>query len=356
MHRVSDQPTFVDRMIGPGRSRSDKFFEAVDDAVDWPPFEERLKVVYASATGRPSYPPMMLFKILLIQRWYNLSDPAVEDALNDRKSFARFVGLSLDQAAPDHSVISRFRTRLDRLGLIEPLLEDLHRQIEAKSLILKQGTLLDATLVGSAVRPPPAPRPKNTRMAAARPPAQTHAQAQAEPAAKPAPPADPFVSGKLSRIDPDARWALKGKKACFGYKLHLAVDDERRIIRAHRLTPANRNDCELGPDLVQLDGGAHYADKGYSGQPIREKLHAHGLPDGVMQLGNKHHPLPPADRRRNRIIARLRGRIEGVFGEMKRSFGLTRTRYIGLTKVKLECALAVFAFNLKTFALAPKTA
>ena len=115
MHRASDQPTFVDQMIGPGKSRSDKFFDAVNAAVDWRPVEEKLQVIYASSTGRPSHPPLMLFKVLLIQRWYDLSDPGVEDALNDRKSFARFVGLSLDQSAPDHSVICRFRKQLDRL-------------------------------------------------------------------------------------------------------------------------------------------------------------------------------------------------------------------------------------------------
>jgi IS5 family transposase len=336
MHRSSDQPSFVDQMIGPGRSRSDKFFGAVDQAVDWKSIEDRLQSVYASPTGRPSHPPLMLFKVLLIQRWYNLSDPAVEDALNDRKSFARFVGLGLDQSAPDHSVISRFRSQLVRLALMQPLVDELHRQIEARGLILKQGTLLDATLVGSAARPPAAPRRKTAAKAASKPPA------------------DPFTSGKLSRVDPDARWTRKGAKAGFGYKLHLAVDDERRFVRGHIVTPANRNDCELGPDLVQPDGGAHYADKGYSSQPIRKKLSALNLPDGVMQLGNKHHPLPPAHRRRNRLLARLRSRVEGVFGEMKRNFGLARTRYLGLPKVTLDCDLAVFAFNLKTFALASK--
>jgi IS5 family transposase len=335
MHRSSDQPSFVDQMIGSGRSRSDKFFGAVDQAVNWGPVKNELQGVYASPTGRPSHPPLMLFKILLIQRWYNLSDPAVEDALNDRKSFARFVGLGLDQSAPDHSVISRFRSQLVKRGLMQPLLDELHRQIEAAGLILKQGTLLDATLVGSAARPPAAPRRKKTAKAGA-------------------PPADPFASGKLSRVDPDARWAKKGKKACFGYKLHIAVDDERRVVRSHIVTPANRNDCELGPDLVQPDGGAHYADKGYSGQPIRKKLRTLNLPDGVMQLGNKHHPLPPADRRRNRLLARLRSGVEGVFGEIKTRFGLWRSRYLGLTKVQLDCDLAVFAFNLKTFALAPQ--
>lgn len=342
MHRSSGQIGFVDQMIGPGRSRSDKFFADVDAVMRWDTFDAILAVVYSSPKGRPSYPPLMLFKIMLLQRWYNLSDPAVEDALNDRKSFARFVGLRLDQNAPDFSVISRFRTQLVHKGLMQPLFDELARQIDTKQLVLRQGTLLDATLIASAARPPGAPRtPKAKPVAASQPPDA-------------ASPPDPYVAGKLSRIDPDARWARKGAKACFGYKLHIAVDDERRIIRAHVVTPANRNDCEIGPDLVQPDGGAHYADKGYSSQPMRDALKQHRLPDGVMQLGNKHHPPRPADKRRNKILAKLRGSIEGVFGEMKRIFGLRRTRYIGLPKVQLDCDLAAFAFNLKTLALAPR--
>jgi IS5 family transposase len=339
-------------MIGQGFTKSDKFFRAIDQTLEWGPFEEKLAVVYNAPKGRPSYPPLMLFKILLLQLWYKLSDPGVEDALNDRKSFARFVGLRLDQRAPDFSVISRFRTQLVKLGLMQPLFDELNRQIEAKDLILKQGVLLDATLIGSAARPPAAPRVKKTPKPAARPAGGQHP----DPALQTATPdtTDPFTAGKRSKIDPDARWARKGRKASFGYKLHIAADDERRIVRAYRVTPANRNDCELGPDLVQPDGGAHYADKGYSSQPMRQKLQRLGLPDGVMRLGNKHHPLPPADRRRNRTLARLRCRVEGVFGEIKRGFGLYRARYLGLPKVQLDCDLAVFAFNLKTLALTPK--
>jgi IS5 family transposase len=87
---------------------------------------------------------------------------------------------------------------------------------------------------------------------------------------------------------------------------------------------------------------------------LRQKLAEHGLADGIMQLGTKHHPLRPAERRRNRSLAAIRCKVEGVFGEMKARLGLTRARYLGLDKVKLECDLVVFAFNLKTMALAPK--
>ena len=304
----------------------------------------------------------MLFKVMLLQRWYSLSDPAAEDALNDRKSFARFVGLGLEETAPDHSVICRFRNQLVRRGLMQPLLDELARQIDDKGLVLKEGTLLDATFLASAARPPAPPRPAKAEKpgpaAVEEPPAEQEAveQKAAEQkaaAAKPAQKTDP-EAGKRSKIDPEARWARKGKLAVFGYKLHIAADSERRIVRAHRLTAANRNDCELGPDLVQRDGGAHYADKGYSSQPMRDALRRLGLPDGVMRLGNKHHADSPAARRRNRWIAGIRCRVEGVFAEMKRSFGFRRSRYLGLPKVQLDCDLAVFAFNLKTLALAPR--
>lgn len=337
MRRRYDQRSFADQLIGPGRSKSDRFFQAVDQAVDWSPVEEALMEIHGSTMGRPGITPLLLFKVLLIQRWYNLSDPAAEDALNDRKSFARFVGLPLEEPAPDHSTISRFRTELVRRGLMQPLTDALMAQIEAKGMILKQGTLMDATFVLSAARPPGAPRKSKT-------------------AAAPQPrPNDDFAAGKRSRVDPDARWAKKGGKAFFGYKLHLATDQERRFVRSHRVTAANVNDCTIGPELVQPDGGPHYGDKGYSSKPLRRKLAQLGLADGIMQLGTKHYPLRPAERRRNRILAGIRSKVEGVFGEMKRGLGLFRARYLGIDKVQLECELVIFAFNVKTMALALKT-
>jgi IS5 family transposase len=300
-----------------------------------------------------------LFKTMLIQRWYDLSDPAAEDCLNDRKSFARFVGLSLDEKAPDHSTICRFRNKLIAEDLMAPLIERLMRQIEAKDLVLKQGTIMDASLIHSAAHPPAAPRRNKAAPQAVDPPAGDDDSAAPQAAAPETadPPdadeaADPYASGKLSKLDPDARWARKGKDAWFGYKIHIAIDDEHRIIRAHKVTAANVNDCVIGPSLVQPDGGAHYADKGYSSKPMRQTLAEHGLADGVMQLGNRHYPLRPAERWRNRVLTKIRYVVEGVFGEFKRNFGFRRARYIGLAKVQFECDLAVIAFNIKTMALA----
>jgi IS5 family transposase len=360
-HKRYDQLSIADKLIGPGKSRSDRFFALVDAAVNWAPIEAELSVIHAARRGRPGKAPLLMFKTLLVQRFYNLSDPATEDSLNDRKSFARFVGLPLDEPAPDYSSISRFRTELVRRGLMEKLLAQLMAQIDEKGLVLREGTLMDATFVASAVRPPSAPRqPKPAKQEPAEQELvkQEAAKQEAKEAGEedrpdaPAPPQDPFVAGKRSRRDPEARWGKKGRQAYFGYKLHIAVDGERRIVRTHKLTAANVTDCEIGPQLVQPDGGAHYADKGYPSQPLRDKLAEHGLADGVMQLPSKHYPLSPACRRRNSLLAKIRGLVEGVFGETKQRMGLRRARYRGFTKVKFECDLVVFCFNLKTTALA----
>jgi IS5 family transposase len=357
VQRKSEQLDFADHLTGPGTSKRDRFFESVNVVIDWKPIEAALRGIHDSKMGRPSIPPLLLFKVLLIQRWYGLGDPAAEDALNDSRAFARFVGLSLGQAAPNYSSISRFRTELVRRGLMEPLIKQLMAQIDAKGLVLREGTLMDATFVPSAARPPSAPRAKkppapNIKSA---PDAPTDIVPEPDPAAQghaePAP-EDPFTAGKRSRVDPDARWAKKGRQAFFGYKLHIAADQGHRFVRAHRVTLANVNDCTVGPELVQPDGGAHYGDKGYPSQPLRETLAKHGLADGVMQLGTKHYPLRPSERRRNRTLAGIRCEVEGVFGEMKRRLGLARARYFGFVKVQLECDLTVFAFNLKTMALA----
>lgn len=327
MHRPDKQLGFADHLVGAGRSKSDKFFAKVDEAVDWGPIETMLSQVRNAKTGRPGYSPLLMFKTLLLQRWYDLSDPAAEDALNDRKSFARFVGLALDDVAPDSTVICRFRTLLIERGLMQPLFDALMAQLDEDGLVVREGTLVDATFVQSAARPPSAP-PRD----------------QPEPE-------DPVEAGKRSRVDPDARWGKKGGKALFGYKLHVSVDEAFRLVRRFELTSADVNDCVKGPGLVCSDGGAHYADKAYDSKDMREKLAGHGLANGVMQRPNRHHKLRPAERRRNRWLSPMRSGVEGVFGECKQRLGLRRARYTTHAKAWLEAALVVFAFNLKTAAL-----
>src|ERR1700687_5627475 len=126
----------------------------INRLVDWSGLERVLSGVHSSSRGEPAYPPLVMFKVLLLQRWHGLSDPAMEAALSDRLSFMAFAGLSLSDPTPDHATIWRFREKLGTLALIEPLLTEMHRQLNAAGLVMKQGTLIDASLVSSAARRP----------------------------------------------------------------------------------------------------------------------------------------------------------------------------------------------------------
>ena len=153
MRRELGQLSLADGLVegGAGRNRQ---LERIAALVDWAAFERLLGQVYAAPVGRPSYGLVVLLKCLLLQQWYRLSDPGLEEVLSDRLSFRRFVGLALADPVPDHSTLSRFRSELVRRGLSEALLAELNRQLDAKDLMVKAGTLIDASLVAADCRRP----------------------------------------------------------------------------------------------------------------------------------------------------------------------------------------------------------
>ena len=310
MHREAGRSSFADALVrGGGNVR----LERIDGLVDWSAVEAVLGSVYGSKTGRPSYPPLVLLKALLLQGWYGLSDPGLEEALGDRLSFRRFVGLGLEEAVPDHSTISRFRTLLSQRGLAERVFGEVNRQIEAKGVVIRSGTIIDATAIDAAAAEPPRQK-----------------------------------GGGLSAADPDARWT-KNKTtgtARFGYKLHAAVDQGSGIVRAARITPANIADVEIGHELVQGDEKAVYADKAYVGPRMRERLRSGQIKDRVQSRAARNRPLRALETRRNVLIGRIRGRIEGVFGALKRSYGLARMRYMGLARNIAGTLMTLTAWNL----------
>src|SRR5579871_2418112 len=151
--RDLSQPSFVDAMVS-GYGKVGGFLDRVEKAFDWSSFEALLSPIHGSATGAPGYPPLTMFKILLLQQWHTLSDPGAEEAVRDRLSFRRFCGIPLDQETPDHSSTWRFRQRIEKLGRSEKLVAEVNRQLDARGLIVKRGTLVDATIIAAAVKPP----------------------------------------------------------------------------------------------------------------------------------------------------------------------------------------------------------
>jgi IS5 family transposase len=311
MHRSSGQEDLGQAWLSPRLGRNVRL-ERIARVFDWEAVDRLVHGLHGSRTGRPSWPPLMLVKALLLQQWYGLSDPGLEEALGDRLSFRRFVGLSLDEGSPDHSTLSRFRKALRERDLDKPLFEEIERQLGAKGLLVKSGTLMDATLVEAAVRKPGSP------------------------------------AGSRSAIDPDADWTRKGGKTWFGYKAHLGVDEGSGLIRRAELTSAKINESQVADSLICGDERAVYADKAYEHKDRRRRLKAAGVKDRIMHRSHKHQAgLPHWQRVRNKLISPIRSAIERTFGTFKRSYGYRRVRYRGERANLLQLRLLCIAFNLR---------
>ena len=272
-----------------------------------------------TSPGRPGWPVLVLLKAVLLQALYGLSERELEAALIDRNSFRRFVGLSLEDAVPDHTVLNRFRNRLIGEGLLEKMFAELERQLEQAGVILKRGTMLDATLIETSATS----RPR---------------------------------SGQAPK-DPDAvLTSRKGKPGTtYGYKAHVGVDEGSGIIRAVITTPANVNDTVPADGLIRGDEKAVWGDAAYHTHRREAALKAQGVKARLMRRPNKHHPqLPPRLKHYNRLISRRRAAVETTFATLKRRMGLTSIRYIGLTKASAQVLFAAIAFNMRRWvALAP---
>lgn len=309
--QVSGQLDFADSFVA-NNSKLNQRLDKLDRLVNWKSFEQILSSIYSSPAGRPSYPLLLLFKCLLIQQWYAVFDYALEEMLDDRLSFRRFVGLSLSQKAPDHSTICRFREQI--LPFKEALFRELDRQLDRLGLIVKKGTLVDATVIEASVSKPP----KN-----------------------------PDGSSGKSALDPEAGWAIKNGCFQYGYKAHLGVDQESELIRRCEMTAANVHDSRMLGSVITGEESWVFADKAYDTEANGKLLREKKIENGILIYSRKETSTKEIEKRCNRILSKLRVPIERVFGTLKRSYRYTRGRYIGLAKNGLQMMLMCFAYNLR---------
>jgi len=308
--RDLSQPSFAEAFVA-GYSTGVGVLQEIDDAFDWRAIEILLSKIHGSAKGAPGYPPLAMFKIILLQQWYTLSDPAMEEALRDRLSFRRFCGIPLDRQTPDHSSIWRFRQTVHALGLTASLLAEVNRQLDARGLMIKRGTLVDATLIEGAVR-------------------------------------RPYEGGGVNPRDPDARFTRKRDKTYFGYKAHLAVDEESGLVRQAEMTSANVHDSRLAETLIQGDERGFFADKAYDSQRLRETLARRGLVDGIAwKVKHPRYPLETWQQFLNAWAASIRSGVERANATMKRWYGMRRVRYLGLPRNACHLQFVAMAMNMK---------
>ena len=316
------------------------FLDGVAAMIDWSRVDKLLKQglcrTNAITSGAKAYPAIQMFKILLLQQWYGLSDQEAESAMLDRISFTRFVGLSLEESVPDHTTICRFRNALVGKKLLQPLLDEINRQMEKQGKLVKKGVAVDASIISSAARP--------------RKQLDIETVVCDREEGESACPPQATVSVSYSH-DRDAAWTKKGKAYHYGYKGHTSVDVDTGLILSAHATPANYSDTGELEVLVNESGlpikSRVYADKGYTSAANRKLLKQHRCKDGIMNRAYRNKPLTERERKRNKLISKKRYVVERVFGTLKQHYGMARASYLGTLKVQGELLLSSLAYNLK---------
>jgi IS5 family transposase len=320
-------------------NRSLKLMEKINDVIDWSKVEALLMEHYtvgSSKEGADAYPPLMLLRALLLQKWFKVkSDPELENQINDRISFKKFLLLSFDKPSPDHSTFSRFRSRLSKNAMVE-INSAVLRQFAERGLSITEGVAIDARLVQSASHPISKEEIKKQREKRESP------EGKLDKNGKPL---------KFSR-DHESDWIVKNDKPHYGLKEHAAVDTSNGFVLATELTPASVSDSIYLPYCVAASSHTEdqikkvYADKGYYGGPNSKFLHMNQIEDGIMGKDTKSTKLTDYGKERNKEISKLRYIVEQYFGISHLHSDAFRARFPRLIKNTIDSMFRQMAFNL----------
>ena len=320
-------------------NRSLKRLEKINQVINWSQVGDILMSHYTvgrSLEGADAYSPLMLLKCLLLQKWYRIdSDPELENQINDRISFKKFLGLSFDQSSPDHSTFSRFRSRLSKDAMAQ-LNSAVLQQFSQKGLTINEGVAVDARLVQSASHPISNEVIKKQRELRHTPAGKLDKNAHLL---------------KFSR-DLDSDWVVKKGVALYGFNEHAAVDTNYGFVLATELTPASVNDSVYLPYCVAASCHTEepikkvYADKGYYGQPNSGFLHMNHIEDGIMRKDTKSTKLTDYEIERNKQISKKRYIVEQYFGLSHLYTKAFRARFTRLIKNSIDGFFRQLAFNL----------
>ena len=309
--------------------------ERLNKAINWEVFRPTLNKVFKKegkgAGGRPPFDYVLMFKILVLQRIYNLSDDQAEYQINDRMSFMRFLGLHLGDRVPDAKTIWLFRDALTKANIMRELFDVFNKQLEDAHLITRTGTIVDATFVD-------APRQRNSKDENDERRAGNIPEEWQKPENK----------NKLRQKDLDATWTRKGGELHYGYKDHVKADADSKLITDYAVTTASTHDSQPMPEMINETDNVVYADSAYWGKPVAEKL-----PENVINMiherGTKKKPLSEEQRANNRKKSTVRCRIEHIFGFMTNSMHGITVRTIGIDRATFNIGLLNLIYNLCRF-------
>ncbi len=322
------QLTLMDAILTMSRrkktSRAVGTLDSIAKLVDW---EALVKIVEGldrtreGRGGRPPIPFEVKLKMLFLQYTFNLSDEELEDQLIDRLSFQQFVGLGYDEEIPDFTTFWKFKEKLAKGGLTQKIFEEIVRQIGERGLILKRGTIIDATLINSANRPQSAKNREKNR--------------------------------ENGQIDTDASGAKKGRKNYYGYKGHIGMDEGSKIIRKCALTPADVHDLGRVHEMASGDEKSIWADMNYRVADHKRAARKAGIYYGVLDKPARATPLTNRQKQRNRKKSRVRKVVEHAFGFMRKKLKVTvmRARNLPRNTVAFEMRCTIYNVLRTSFLL-----
>lgn len=281
---------------------------------------------------RPPYDFILMFKVLILQRYYNISDEQAEYQILDRLSFMRFLGLTLSEDVPDHNTIWLFREKLTEKGLVEQLFELFIQQLIVLGLIAHQGSIVDASFVE-------VPRQRNSR------------QENKEIKENKIPERFEENPNVKSHKDMDARWTQKNDINYYGYKDHVKVCKKSKLIEKYIVTDASVHDSQAIETLIDESNSNQelYADSAYGGKPIKNLLDSKSINHLINEKGSKKAKLTPEQFENNRKKSKIRARVEHVFGFIEKSMNRSYIYTIGIKRARAVIGLINLTYNLNRY-------
>ena len=289
-------------------TRRERFLAEMDAVIPWEHLNRLIKPHYPKAgNGTQPMPQERMLRIYFMQQWFNLSDPAMEDSLYDSESMRRFAGIDLgDDAVPDETTILRFRHLLEKHALTESIFKQIRTLLEQKRLLLKSGTIVDATIID----------------------------------------APPSTKNQAQERDPEMKQGKKNEREWhFGMKAHVGTD-KRGIVHSLVTTAANQADITQLPKLLHGQERELYGDQAYWSVLHQQAARERGVRYRVNRRPNPGQPLSTLQRRLNRLRSATRARGEHAFHVVKTLWGFTKVRYRGLAKNTARLFTAFALANL----------
>lgn len=315
----------------------------LNNAVDWEIFRKDLDTAIEAArfkarggpkksdVGRPPFDNVLMFKVLILQSLYNLSDAGTEEMILDRLSFMRFLGISMSDPVPDEKTIWLFRQQLTETKAIRALFGRFDRYLRENGFEARKGQIVDASIVSR-------PQPRNTR----------EENQQLKEGKEP----KDWNEAKRRQKDKDARWTVRNRRKVFGYKNHIQIDVKHKIIRNWEVTHAAIHDSRVFDVLLDEKNSSRsvWADSAYGSKESIMRITSRGFVDRLHKKGCKNRQLTSRERKTNRRRSRTRCRIEHVFGVMAQRAGDLVIRTVGIVRAASKIGLRNLTYNLDRYA------